>query len=111
MDAKASVKFIRLSPRKARLVADVIRGYEYPEAVDFLRFLPQKGARLILKVVEAARANAEVQDDNLEDKDLFVKKIYIDKGPIMYRFLPRARGRATKIRKRLSHITVVLSDD
>ena len=111
MEARAVAKFIRISPRKARLVADQIRGYDYLDAVDALRFTPNKGADLIGKVLASARANAEVLDGNVGDGDLFVKKVYVDDGPIMKRYQPRARGRATRIRKRLAHITVVLGTE
>ena len=111
MEAKAVAKFIHVSPRKARLVADQIRGHDYLDAVDSLRFLPNKSADLVLKVLKSARANAEVSDGSVPDTDLFVKKVFIDNGPIMKRYQPRARGRASRIRKRLSHITVVLGTE
>ena len=111
MEAKAVAKFIHVSPRKMRLVANTIRGYEFPDAYDTLKFLPNKGARLLLKVLNSARANASNLDEKVQDNDLYVKKVYIDVGPIMRRFMPRARGRATRIRKRLANITVVLGTD
>lgn len=111
MDFKATAKYLRISPQKARLVADTVRGRDYLEAVDSLRFMPKKGARLIMKVLDSARANAEDIEDTIDEGDLYIKKIYVDEGPIMYRFRPRARGRATRIRKRLAHITVVLSNE
>jgi len=110
MEAKAVARFIRTSARKARLVADEIRGYEYKEAVDILRFTNKKIAEDILKLVNSAAANATVIDENVDTDKLYIKKIYVDEGPMMKRFRARSRGRASRIRKQLSHITVVLSD-
>jgi len=111
METKATARFILISPRKARLVADEIRGYSYPEALDMLKFIPRKGAELISAVLESARANASQLKENLNEKELFVKKVYVDGGPVLKRFRPRARGRGMRRLKRTSHITVVLSDD
>jgi len=99
------------SARKVRLVANEIRGYTYPEAVDTLRFIPRKGSRLLEKVLKSARANADVLKSNLRDADLYVKKVYIDEGPTLKRFRAQSRGRGARILKRTSHITVVLSDE
>lgn len=111
MEAKAVAKFLLVSPRKVRLVANEIRGYPYSEAIDYLRFIPRKGAVLLKTVLESARANAANNNENLDESQLFVKKVYIDGGPTMRRFRPRARGRAMQRLKRISHITVVLSDE
>ena len=108
MEAKATSKFILISARKARLVANEVRGYGYQETMDILRFTPKKGAKLIGNVVQSAYSNAVARDENLKEKDLFVKKIYVDEGPTLKRFRPRARGRAMQRLKRTSHITVVL---
>ena len=110
MEAKAVASYTRISARKARLVANEVRGYDYLEAVDILKFTPKKAAELILKVVKSAAANAVTADSKIDESSLYIKKIYIDDGPIMKRFRARARGRASRIRKRLSHITVVLSN-
>ncbi|MCP5501970.1 MAG: 50S ribosomal protein L22 [Leptospiraceae bacterium] len=110
MEAKAIARHIRVSPRKARLVANEIRGYDYLEAVDILKFTKKRIAADILKLVNSAAANAEYLDENVDLARLYVKKIYVDEGPSMKRFRPRARGRASRIQKKLSHITVVLSD-
>lgn len=110
MEAKATSKFLIVSPRKVRLVADEIRGYGYAEALDILKFIPRKGAFLLRKVLESARANARQGDENLKDQDFFVKKVYIDQGPTLKRWRARARGRGMRRLKRTSHITVVLSD-
>lgn len=111
MEAKATAKFLLISPRKARLVADEVRGYVYAEAIDTLKFIPRKASGLIQTVLESARANARGMNDALNDNQLFVKKILVDEGPVLKRFRPRARGRAMSRLKRTSHITVVLSDD
>lgn len=109
MEAKAVGKYIRISPQKARLVADVVRGMGVDQAVTTLRFMPKKGASVLRKVVESALANA-TQDDKIDVDNLYVKKIFIDGGPSLKRIRPRAMGRATGIIKRTSHITVVLDE-
>ena len=109
MEAKARARFIRISPQKARLVADMIRGKHVEEAVTTLRFTPKKGARILRKVLESAIANAS-QDDAIDVDNLFVKTIFVDGGPMLKRIRPRAMGRATKILKRTSHITIVLAE-
>jgi large subunit ribosomal protein L22 len=109
MESKAVARFIRISPQKARLVADVIRGQNVEEAINTLRFMPKKGARILRKVVESAVANAS-QNDAIDVDTLYVKTIYIDGGPMLKRMRPRAMGRANRILKRTSHITVVLDE-
>ena len=111
MEAKAITKSVRISPRKARLVADVIKGEEYTVAVEALNALPNKGADIILKTLKSAGANATNINPEVNEKDLFVKKITVDEGFTLRRFRPRARGRVGRIRKRTSHITVILSDE
>jgi len=108
MDIKSTAKFILISPRKARLVADEIRGYTYPEAMDTLRFIPRKASLLLGKVLQSARAGAA---DSVKDADLYVKKVYVDEGPTLKRFRPRAKGRGMQRLKRTSHITIVLSNN
>jgi large subunit ribosomal protein L22 len=107
MEAKAIARYIRISPQKARLVADVIRGRNVEEAINTLRFMPKKGARILRKVVESAVANAS-QNEAIDVDTLYVKKIFIDGGPMLKRMRPRAMGRANRILKRTSHITIVL---
>ena len=109
MEAKAVAKYIRISPRKARLVADMIRGKSVTQAVSTVRFCNKKAAGLIEKVLLSAVANAK-QVTGSEEEVLTVKSIFVDEGPTLKRFLPRAMGRATRIRKRTSHITVVVDD-
>lgn len=111
MESKAVARYVRVSARKARLVANEIRGYDYLEAVDILKFTTKHVADEILNVLNSAAANAVNADDKINEADLYIKKIYVDDGPIMKRFRARARGRASRIRRRLSHITIVLSDN
>jgi large subunit ribosomal protein L22 len=109
MEAKAQAKFVRIAPRKARIVMDLIRGKNLGEAITILRFVPKKASGIIEKVLRSAAANAEHNYDMNKD-DLYVYKAYADEGPTLKRFMPRALGRATRIRKRTSHITVILRE-
>jgi large subunit ribosomal protein L22 len=109
MEAKARARFIRISPQKARLVADTIRGKNVAEAITTLRFMPKKGARTLRKVLESAVANAS-QNEAIDVDTLYVKTIFVDGGPMLKRIRPRAMGRASRILKRTSHITVVLDE-
>lgn len=111
MESKASVDQVKMSARKMRLVANEIRGYEYPEAVDILKHIPRKGSRIILKALQSAAANARVLNPSVDERALFIKKIFVDGGPLMKRFMPRARGRADRIQKKTSKLTIVLSDE
>jgi len=109
MEATAKLKSVRLSPRKTRLVVDMVRGQAIQSALNILRFSPQPSAKLIAKLLNSAVANAEQK--GVSDVDsLFVKTIFVDGGAVLKRFIPRAQGRASKIRKPTSHITVVLAD-
>jgi large subunit ribosomal protein L22 len=109
MEAQAVAKYLRLSPRKARLSADLIRGKQVETALNILTQTPKFGARAISKVVHSALANAR-QNKSIDVDTLFVKTIFINQGPTLKRFRPRPMGRAGKIRKRTCHITVVLSE-
>ncbi len=109
MEAKAVAKFRRISPQKARLVADLIRNKPVDEAMQIVSLSPRKGARIIKKVLESALANAS-ENMNLDVDSLYVKKICVDQGPQLKRWHPRAMGRAYSIRHKLSHITVVLDE-
>ncbi len=109
MEAKAVGRSIRISPQKARLVADVVRGMGVDKAITTLRFMPKKAAGIIRKVLESAVANA-TQDDQIDVDSLYVKTIFVDGGASLKRIRPRAMGRATGIIKRTSHITVVLDE-
>ena len=109
MEARAKLSYARLSPQKARLVVDMVRGKGVQEALNILKFSPQKAAAIVSKLVGSAVANAEQRGVSDVDR-LFVKTIFVDQGPALKRFLPRAQGRATRIRKPTSHITVVLDE-
>ena len=104
---RAVSKYLRIAPRKARLVADEVRGKSYPEAVSILRFTNKKAAKMVGDVIDSAAANAEHNLDADPD-ELFVREIRVDDGPTIKRYRARAMGRATMIRKRTSHITVEL---
>lgn len=109
MEVKAILRYSRVSPQKARLVANMVRGQDVNEAIKSLTFLNKKSAGLIKKLIESAVANADYKKTIDLDK-LFVKTIYVDEGPVLKRFRPRAQGRATGVRKRMSHINVVLDE-
>ncbi|MBW1790918.1 MAG: 50S ribosomal protein L22 [Deltaproteobacteria bacterium] len=109
MEAKSVAKNIRISPQKARLVADLIRGNNVESAITTLRFMPKKAARIIRKLIESAVANAN-QNEAIDVDTLYIKKVYVDGGPMLKRIRPRAMGRASRILKRSSHITVVLDE-
>ena len=104
---KAVARYVRIAPRKARLVADEVRGKSYPEAVSLLQFTNKRAAGIIGDVLKSAAANAEHNSDADPD-ELRIKTIKVDEGPTIKRYRPRAMGRATMIRKRTSHITVEL---
>jgi large subunit ribosomal protein L22 len=109
MEASAKLRYARLSPRKTRLVVDMVRGKGVQEAINILRFSPQKAAGIVGTLVSSAVANAEQKGVSDVDR-LYVKSIQVDQGPVLRRFMPRAQGRATRIRKPTSHITVVLDE-
>lgn len=106
-DAKAVLRFVRMTPRKVRLVVDLIRGREVPEALTLLKYLPRAAARVVEKVLQSAVANAGVKE--LGDSDsLRVSRAFVDGGATLKRFRPRSMGRANPIHKRTSHITIVV---
>jgi large subunit ribosomal protein L22 len=109
MEARGKLRYARLSPQKTRLVVDMVRGKGVQDALNILKFSPQKAAAVVSKLVSSAVANAEQKGISDVDR-LFVKTINVDQGPALKRFLPRAQGRATRIRKPTSHITVVLDE-
>lgn len=109
MEVRAMLRFVRISPRKARLVADLIRGKKSEEALNILTFTKKAAARIILKVLKSAIANA-TQRKNIDIDKLYVKRITVDQGPMLKRYMPRAMGRATMIRRRMSHITIILDE-
>ncbi len=109
MESKAIAKFQRVSPRKTRLVARNVVGLEVEAAINILRFTPNKPAGVLLSTVKSALANAS-QLGGVNVDAMVVKEIVVNEGPMWKRFMPRAQGRATKIHKRTSHITVILAE-
>lgn len=110
MDVKATAKTVRCTPRKTRLVLDLIRGKSVEEALGILEFLPNSAAEAVKKVVKSAAANA-THNHQLDETKLYVKSCYADEGIVLKRWMPRAKGSASQILKRTSHITVVVSDE
>lgn len=114
MEATATLRHARVSARKARLVADVVRGQPAAQALDTLQFLEKKTAPLVARLIESAIANAEHAAErdrrSLDIDTLFVKSIFVDQGQKLRRFRPRAQGRATPIHKKTAHITVILDE-
>ena len=113
MEAKASARHVRVSPQKARRVVDLIRGKGATDAVTTLTFAPQSASDPVKKVLESAIANCRVKADResvaFDERELVVSAAFVDEGPTMKRFRPRAQGRAGRINKRTSHITVVVA--
>ena len=109
MEAKATAKYVRIAPRKVRVVMDLIRGKDIAEAFAILKFTPKVGADVIEKVLKSAVSNAENHFDMNVD-DLYVKTAYVDQGPTLKRIHPRSRGQAFKILKRTSHVTVAVEE-
>lgn len=109
MQAKAVAKTVRIAPRKARLVVDLIRGKQIGEAVAILQHTPKAASTIIEKVLNSAVANAE-HNYEMDVNNLVVSQAYVDEGPTLKRFRPRAMGRASQINKRTSHITIVVSE-
>ncbi len=112
MQSRAVLRQARISPRKARLAANLVRGKDVGDALEILAFTRKKSAGMIKQLIESAVANAEFKaeqdDQRLDIDELVISKITVDQGPTLRRFRPRARGMATKVLKRTSHITVVL---
>jgi large subunit ribosomal protein L22 len=109
MEARAVARYVKISPQKAGLIMDEVRGKKVEEALRVLSFSPKRGARLLKKLIDSAVANAEANKE-IDVDTLFIKRLYADQGPVMKRFQPRAMGRATRIRKRTSHLTVILDE-
>ncbi|GAA5435037.1 50S ribosomal protein L22 [Deinococcus sp. A31D244] len=106
---KAIAKYVRISPRKVRLVVDVIRGKSVRDAEDLLRFIPRAASEPVAKVLNSAKHNALHNDEMLEDR-LVITAAYVDAGPTLKRLIPRARGSANIIKKRTSHITIIVGE-
>jgi|JI61114C2RNA_FD_contig_31_1791584_length_1014_multi_3_in_0_out_0_2 large subunit ribosomal protein L22 len=109
MQAKAITKYVRISATKVRPVMDLVRGKPVERALAILQYMPQKAAKEIARTIQSAAANAENNYEMVPD-DLVVQTIYADEGPTLKRFMPRARGRADRIHKRTTHITVIVDD-
>ena len=113
VESIARARHIRVTPQKARRVVDLVRGKQALEALAILKFAPQGASEPVYKAVASAIANARVKADNaneyLDERDLYVSQIFVDEGVTLKRFRPRAQGRAGRINKRTSHITVVVS--
>jgi large subunit ribosomal protein L22 len=113
MEAKAQARYVRVTPQKARRVVDLIRGKQALEAVAVLEFAPQAVSETVRKVVQSAIANARVKaqaaSEPFDERLYVVERAYVDEGPTLKRFRPRAQGRAYRINKRTSHITVVVA--
>ncbi len=112
MQARAIVRHIQMSPRKMRVVANMVRGERLDEALAQLTFMPKKAAGIIAKALRSAAANAEDRSGGEVDIDsLVVESISVDGGPVIKRWMPRAMGRATRTNHRTSHLTIVVSDE
>lgn len=109
MEAKAVEKYIRISPRKIKYVVDMIKSKPVEDAIDILSLTPKRAAVVVKKAIESAVANA-TENHKMKEEDLFILKILVNEGPTLKRFKPRARGRATRIRKRTAHLSVYVSD-
>ncbi len=109
MEARAQVRYVRLAPRKARAVVDLIRNKNVDEAMSILRYTPRRAAEVVSKVVKSAAANAE-NNFEMNRGSLYVDQVYVDEGPSLKRVQPRARGRRFLILKRTSHITVIVKE-
>ncbi len=109
MESKAVFRYARIAPRKVRRVATLIKGKKAGDAIINLGFLPHKGSKLVAKVLKSAMANAE-QKKVADPESMKISKVFVDQGPTMKRMMPRAMGRADLIRKRTSHITLILEE-
>ena len=110
METRVVAKFVRISPQKIRLIMDQVRGKKVEEALQMLSFAPQRGARILKKLVNSAVASAE-QNPDVDVDSLYLKQIFADQGPSLKRWRPRALGRASKILKKTSHLTVILDEE
>lgn len=110
MQVSAKLRFARISPQKCRLVADQVRGKPVAEALQILEFSPKKASKIVRKLLESAIANAE-NNEGADVDELKVGRVFVDEGPIMKRFKPRAKGRADQILKRTSHVTIAVADE
>jgi large subunit ribosomal protein L22 len=114
MQAKAHAKFVRIAPRKVQLVVDLIRGKQVGDAIAILRHTPKSASPVVEKLLNSAIANAEFisseKNESVDVNSLFISEVYVNQGPTLKRFRPRAMGRASKINKRTSHISLVVTE-
>lgn len=109
MEAKATLRYARISPRKVQIVCDLIRGKSVPQATAILMSTPKAASELMLKILKSAAANAE-NNHQMDPEKLYVSACYANPGPIIKRIMPRAQGRAYRINKRTSHVTIAVSE-
>jgi large subunit ribosomal protein L22 len=109
LEAKSVEKYIRMSPRKIRYVVDMIKSKSIEDAIDILSLTPKTAAIVVKKAIQSAVANA-TENHKMKEGDLFISRILVNEGPTLKRFKPRARGRATRIRKRTAHLSVYVSN-
>ncbi len=109
MQAKAEAKYVRISPRKVKPIADLVRGKNVDEAMAILKFTPNKGAKLLSKVVHSAKHNA-TNNHNMDESKLFISKVYANQGPTMKRWKAGSKGMANPFKHRMSHIGVVIEE-
>ena len=112
MEAKSQWKYARITPQKARMVADALRGKPLAEAYEIMQIVPRKGCPMFKKVVDAAVSNLRIlrEGEDVDPDLLFIKEIWADKGPVWKRWIPRAMGRATRINKFTSHLNVIVAE-
>lgn len=110
MESKATLRYARMSPRKVRRIVNVIKGHKAEMALTILQFMPHRAARVLSKLLKSAMANAG-QKEVSTPEDMIIFRVHVNQGPTMKRIMPRAMGRANQIRKRTSHITLILSDE
>jgi large subunit ribosomal protein L22 len=109
MEVKAKLRYIHITPRKMRLVADLCKGMPIEKAQTQLNFSQKRGGKLMLTLLNSAVANAK-EKGGVDVENLYIKRVLVDDGPMMKRFLPRAMGRATSVRKKMSHVTLILDE-
>ena len=110
MEVKAVSKYVRISPRKVHIMIDAVKGKPIETALEILKFMPQKAAYIVEKIIRSAVSNAD-QHPDIDVDSLVIRNIIADQGPTLKRFKARARGRGTRILKRTSHITVILAEE
>lgn len=109
-EARAIARYVRMTPRKLRLVVDLVRGKQVKDALEILKFVPKYGAKVVEKVIHSAVANAENEPYKMDSESLYISAATVDQGPVLKRFIPRAQGRASAVRKRMSHVTIKLRE-